>query len=213
MRKIATLLFALAIGAGALPAIAMPGASGGVEQFAEADWIVMKGRDAATMYFAIGWRSVGDYGAVTIGAVGKGRCQVERSKHMTMISCEASGRGKELALDEFEFDPVLRSAEFSYKLKGERQSVRWRGLGRLPYSGGQVAGGDGFVAAGAGMAREARATARIFGKKLQTRGWMSFALLGQGAGAGVFTDYGRNLTVDPDGSFTYRVELQLPRRS
>lgn len=212
MRKITTLLVALVIGAGALPATAMPGVSGAAEQFAEADWIVMKGRDAATMYFAIGWRTAGEYGAVTIGAVGKGSCQVERSKHMTMISCRASGRGKELALDEFEFDPALRSAAFSYKLKGERQSVSWRGLGQVPYSGGQVAGGDGFAAAGAGMAREARATARIFGERLQTRrGGMSFAFLGQGAGAGVYTDYGRTLTVDPDGSFTYQVELQLPR--
>lgn len=211
MRRIATLLVALVIGAGALPATAMPGASGGLDQFAEADWVVMNGRDSATMYFALGWRMVGDLGAVTLGAVGKGKCRVERTKHMTSISCHASGRGKELDLDEFEFDPALRSAAIDFTFKGQRQSVKWRGRGQLPYFGGQVAGGDGFAAAGGGMAREARAMGRIFGQKMVTRGWMSMAYLGQGAGLGVYTDYGRTLTVDPDGSFTYGVELELPR--
>lgn len=225
MKRIATIVVALVIAAGALPAVATPvsapdvippsapGASVGVDQFAEADWIVMQGRDRAKMYFALAWRTVSEWaGAMTLGVVGKGKCFVERSKHMTMIGCNAYGRAKELGMDEYEFDPLLRSAAIDYHFKGQRQRVSWRGRGRTPHAGADVGGGDGYVQAGAGMAREARATARIFGREMTTGGgWLSFSYLGQGAGAGVHTDYGRTLKVAADGSFTYRVEVRLPR--
>ncbi len=206
MRKIATILLALLLGAGALPAAADPGAGAGAEQFAEADWIIMNG-NRGTMYMALAWRMVSDYGLVTVGAVAKGTCDREKSRHMEVITCTASGRGRELGPNQFEFDPAMRSASMNFKLKGERQRVDWSGRGRIPHAGGAVQGGDGYAMAGAGMVRGARANAHIFGRHLKTKGWMSFAMLGQTVGAVVFTDYGREVTLRPDGSFTYRVEL------
>lgn len=210
VRKIAMLLLALLVGASALPAAADPGVDAGAEQYADAGWVEMHG-DRGTFYFAMAWRMVSDSGLLTVGAVGKGTCDREVSRHGEVITCHASGRGKELGPNQFSFHPALHSASMRFKVGGDQQRVEWTGRGRVPHFGGLVGGGDGYVLASAGMVRVARADARILGRHLRTKGWMSFAMLGQEAGAMVFTDYGRELTVGPDGSFDYRVEITRAR--
>ena len=213
MKRLATALLALLLGATALPATAAPGVAAGSEQYADTSWIIMQSPTTADFYFAFAWRSAGEGGLQTIGAVGKGKCEVQRTKHMHSIMCHGSGVGKRLGLDQFSFDPALRSASMTVNTKGHKHTVRWKGRGDAPSVSSGVVGGDDYAGAGAGVSRDARAKARLFGRNMSTPDrTFTFSFLGQGAGAFVFTDYEeRTITVAPDGSYTYRVEIQIPR--
>ena len=214
MKRFATVLLALVLGGSALPAAADPGAFADVAQMAQADWVVMHGRDDATMYFVAGARSVSESGLRTLGVVGSGKCDVERGRHWTMISCHGGGRVRELELDQFDFDPALRSASLTMKVDGEKNTATWRGVGRIPWNGGSVSGGDGFAAVDVMTARMARVKAHLLGRNMprSSRRSLSFAFLTQGATAYVYGDYGsRSFVIEPDGTFSYDVELRLPR--
>lgn len=207
MKRLMVVLVVLVVATGAMPAAtARPEAFVSVEQIAEADWIVMDGRDHASLFFALGIRSVTRRGLRTVGVIGRGDCSVERSRYFTMITCQGSGRGRPLEMDEFTFDPALRSAAMTVKRRGGKDKIRWRGVGRAPWTSGQVMSGGGLVGAAAAMSRAARTTATLYGRRMpKPRGnrVMTFSSLSQG-GFAMAAANGRNFSVAPDGSYTTR---------
>lgn len=215
MKRLVTVLSVLVLGTAALPAAADPGGWAEGYQLAEADWLVMQSRTDAKFYFGLALRAASPDGLQTYGVIGSGDCDVKRSKHWTMISCVGHGRVKQLAIDQFQFDPALRSAFLEMKLDGVKNVVRWRGLGSAPAYGGSVFGDEAFAGADAGMFRWAASKGRILGRKMPTgrdRHPMSFSFLAQGGTAYAFTGYrGRTLDIAPDGTYTYTVETRIPR--
>jgi len=213
MRRTAVILFALIVGTAALPATAEPGVYAEAGQLAEADWIVLDSRTHGTFYFAAAMRAVSPAGAHTFGVIGSGECNVSRGKNWTTIVCEGSGRAKELGLDQFEFDPALRSASLTMRAGGVKNTVSWTGRGPAPSFGASVYGGGTMVGADAGIGRMAKVDARILGRRMPRGGWMNFAFLVEGAGAFAYEEgrSSRSVELAPDGSYSYSVELKVPR--
>ena len=186
---------------------AAPGAGAGVAQFAEADWVRIKGK-TGTYYFAFAERMVHDGGVSTIGVVGRGDCTVDKNKHFTMIMCEASGKGKEIPPEDFVLDPVLGSASLKVTLGKTTHQASWIAADDAPtVYAGQVVGPDGADAE-SGMARYATAAGTLFGKKLKSTD-NDFAFLIQGAGAGAYT---RVTSFDyDDGVVHATTRFRIPR--
>ena len=185
---------------------AAPGAMAGVEQLAEADWLDMKAR---RFYFAMGIRSLGPDGLVTTGVVGRGNCEVQKDKHSTIVSCFGRGYGKELDAEQFQIDPTLGSASMAFDSGGYSHSVEWTGED-APVAGTQAAGSSFGAQAGAGAARWAPASGRLFGAKLEAGGRDAFGILSEAGYAVVYTE-GRRVTVLDDGSYRMSVEYKIPR--
>ncbi len=194
---------ALMLGGGAA---ADPGAYAGAEQWADGSWIVGKGPRPA-FCFAIGIRTLAEDGLNTIGAVGKGSCEIEKGKNWTMISCMGRGRAKEIPMEDFQMDPLLESASLQVRLSGYRHKIGWVGRGRAPMASGGVQASEGYATAAADVFRLARAAGRVFGRKLSSGGRDLFAFLMAGAGAGVFTDY-REITFLDGGRVRYEVAFR-----
>ena len=214
MRKFAVAALLLLAVASAVPASADPGAALGAAQVAEADWIVVHGPNDVKFYFAAAMRMAAPEGLITYGVVGKGDCVVNRHKHGWAIICHGSGRGKELALDQFEFDPALRSASMRFKAGGFNNAIHWTGRDRLPWVGEQVVAGDGFAGAAAMASSGARARGHLLGRDVVNgpgHTMMRFGYLSQGAEAYAFSGAERTFELAPDGSYRYRVEVMLPR--
>jgi hypothetical protein len=192
--------------AGAHPARASrPGVMAGAGQIAEADWMDLKAR---TFYFATGWRMVDpDLGLVTLGFVGRGTCQVMHDGNFTIVSCAGTGRGHEIATEDFQFDPAMAGASLVLKQGGTTHTVDWTGEGTPSY--GVSAGGAGTgVSAGGGTARWAPASGHLFGHHLDfSRD--DFGVLVQDAGFGAFAD-GRTATYE-NGVLTLEVTYRIPR--
>ena len=198
----------------AVPASALPGAWAGASQMAEADWIVKHGPGDVRFYFAAAMRSAAPEGVSTYGVVGKGECSVNRDEHGWMMICHASGRGHQLSLEQFEFDPALRSARMQLRADGFDNVIRWKSGSRLPWAGQAVVAGDGFVGAAVAASRGARASGRVLGRNVvkgSGRTLMKFGYLSQGADAYAFGGAERTLEIAPDGSYRYRIEVRIPR--
>ena len=191
---------------------AEPGAGAAAGQEAFATWVVLHG-DTGDFYGAIAERFVDPRGGLVTGAgVFKGKCLVERSRHMTVISCTGRGQGKAIPLQDFEMDPALGSASLRLRAAGFSNSVEWTGRGPAPivYQGAGTNGS--YVEAGVGMARMATTRGKVYGKSLRSRGWLDWAELGQGAGAAGWYDLsgkGYEVDVDADGSFSVTQEFVL----
>lgn len=182
-----------------------PGAGAAVYQMAQADWLDLK---AKTFYFAMGIRSVeAPSGVSTLGFVGRGKCEVTRTRRFTMVSCFGRGYGGDVGLDGFQMDPALASAHLEITTQGFDHVVDWTGED-APMSGAQAAGGGVGADASAGIARFAPADARLFGKKLRGTGRNGFGLLVEGAAAYVSAQ-GRTVWFGRDGRprvlVTYRI--------
>ena len=213
MKKIAAVLV-LVIALGVTPATANPGAGVAGGQMAEADWIVQHGPNDVRYYFAAATRTVGPDGLRTIGVIGEGDCTIQRDKFGMMISCHARGRGKELTLEQFEFDPAMSSAVLRLKSGGFDNEIQWTGRETVPWVGGQVVGGDGFAAASVMGARSARADGKLLGRDTTDgpgKTLIKFGFLSQGADAFVFTSAERNFEFASDGTYEYNVKIRVPR--
>lgn len=198
--------------AGAPPTSAGPGAGAGAGQEAFATWVTLHG-DSGDFHGAVVERFVDPEGGLVTGAaVFKGKCRVDRTRHMTMISCSGQGIGKSIPTQDFQMHPALGSASLKMRSAGFSHSVKWTGRGPTPivYS---VAATDGsFAEAGVGMVRDAASAGKVYGKKMRSRGWLDWAMLSQGAGAAGWQDLsGENYQVDfaRDGSFTVTQEFVL----
>ncbi len=196
----------------AAAALAAPGAFVTVDQAAEADWLVWEGRDDLSWYFAGAMRGASSSGVHTVGYAGKGDCDVTRGRHGTVAICMARACGKTLELDEFEFDPTMSSARLSFRHNGFKHSVAWEATDN-PYGQGVVAGGDDFVGTSASLSRPAAASGTVMGRKLpkRSKSIMTFAGLGQGALAVVFTEYERTVRIDDNGVVHIRATFRLNR--
>ena len=185
-----------------------PGGGAAVYQLAEADWLDLKNR---TFYFAMGIRGAdAPAGVANQGYVGRGKCQVHRSKNFTVISCSGRGYGGDAGVDGFQMDPALASAHLELSAKGYDHVVDWTGE-ELPMSGAQASGGGGLGAeAGGGVARFAPADAVLFDKKLRGGGDWGFGILVEGAGAYVYAA-GRSITFGDDGVPRLKVTYRIPR--
>lgn len=189
-----------------ITAHAEPGVFAGAEQLAEADWLDLKAR---RFYFALGTRTAGPEGLVTMGFVGRGSCDVRKEKDFTLVSCVGRGQGKELDAEQFQIDPALGSASMSFDSGGFSHSVEWTGED-APVAGTQANGSSFGVQAGAGAARWAPASGDLFGQKLQAGGRHGFGVLSE-AGYAVVYNEGRRLRLLDDGSMRMRVEYKIPR--
>jgi hypothetical protein len=131
-----------------------------------------------------------------------------------MLMCHASGRVIEIPTEDFEMDPLLNSASVRVKMLGHQHKANWTGRGEItPASGTQVQGGSyPAVGAGAGVFRNAKARARLFGKKIGGNRWMSFAVMGEQAAGFVFggIDFAESeIVIRRDGTLTARRVLRL----
>lgn len=205
MRRLGSVVMVLAL-LWPVASHAAPGAFAGAEQLAEADWLDMK---AKRFYFAMGTRSVGPDGLVTMGFVGRGKCEVQKEKGFTLVSCFGRGHGKELDAEQFQFDPALGSASMSLDGGGFSHSVQWTGED-APVAGTQANGSSFGVQAGAGAARWAPASGELFGQKLQAGGRDAFGVLAEAGYAVVYND-GRQVQILDDGSIRMRVQYKIPR--
>jgi len=213
MRRVAAILFVVVLGASAPPVGATPGAYADGAQVALADWVVMDSRTHGTFYFAIGVRGASPGGVYSYGAFGSGDCTVRRSKHWTTVLCEGSGRARDVGLDQFDFDPAMRSAALSVKERGVTNTAVWRGRGRAPSTGASLYSGGSMVGADAMTGRMASAKARVFGQRMPKHSPMNFAVLVQGVTAIAYDDGDakRAFEFHADGRYTYSVEVRLPR--
>lgn len=184
-----------------------PGGGAHVYQLAEADWLDLK---AKTFYFAMGIRGAdAPSGPATRGFVGRGECQVHRTKHFTVVSCSGRGYGGDTGLDGFQIDPALGSAHLELTARGFDHVVDWTGE-ELPMSGAQASGGGFGVEVSGGAARWAPANADLFGEKLRGRGHYHFGILVEGAGAYVSGE-GRTIWFGRDGLPRVRATYRIPR--
>jgi hypothetical protein len=202
--------------AGLAPASASPtvGAGVGGSEEAFAGWTFMTSRTHGVFYFADAWRSVyAPTGLDAQGVVGKGLCEAAHGKGFTIIICFAQGHAHPVSLDQFQMDPLLRSATLDLEVRGAHHHVSWHGDGSTPGVGEFAGVGAGWAQAGVADARPARARATLFGRKLGGGG-LPFAFLGMGAGAAAIVWPTGSLArrIGPDGSVLYRYERRIPNR-
>jgi hypothetical protein len=186
-------------------AVAEPGAFAGVDQMAEADWLDL---EAKRFYFALGTRSLTPDGLLTVGYVGRGRCEVQKTKSFTMVSCFGRGEGRELSMEEFQIDPALSSAEMTFESDGYKHHVTWTGE-EVPVAGTQGSASSFGLQAGAGVARFAPASGTLYGQKVKASR-DSFGVLSESGFAVAYND-GRRVTMLDDGSVRVSVSYKIPR--
>jgi hypothetical protein len=192
-------------------------AEGRVE--AIADWV--QPRDGGLFLVALAGRSADNFGGVgTWAGVARGKCRMFGGRRSRMLTCHASGRVVEIATEDFEMDPLLNSASVRVKVLGHHHTANWTGRGEItPAAGAEVHGGSyPAVGAGAGIFRDAKARARLFGKRIGGKGWLTFAQMGQQAAGFVFGGFdvaGSEIDIRRDGTLTARrvIRLRPPRRS
>ena len=168
--------------------------AGGTIQWATGIWITNKNGVPHGFYMADATRSVdpalGEVGVYLL--VAKGRCQHFERKRFSVTICSAGGRVYRGDLDDFEFDPALRSAAMQLRSKGYTHKAGWTGEDSgSPSYGGELIDQRGARGASGGIDQItwAESTGRLFDRRL-TRKQLEFGLLYQGAGATavVFTD-------------------------
>jgi hypothetical protein len=165
------------------PASAAPQAFAGAEQTAIADWVDMDGRRGTYVAMLAGRFLDSGGGFVTVAAVARGSCQRSRSGHMALIACHGRGKAKEIPFSDFVMDPAMSTATVTARIDGYRHSARWTGKGRTPVSNGGVSGDDQFLAAGAGMYRNATSVGKVYQRRVASGGGMDWGEMAFGAGA------------------------------
>ena len=213
MRKLLLCLSTVSLLVSVAPSVsAGPGAGAGAGQDAFATWIDLHG-DTGDFHGAFVERFVDPEGGLITGAaVFKGKCRVDRTRHMTIISCSGRGQGKEIPFEDFQMDPALGSASLRLRAAGYSNSVKWTGRGPAPVAYlGAVTNGT-YAEAGVGMSRDAAASGKVYGKRMRSRGWLDWSQLGQGAGAAGWYDLsgaGYEVDLAADGSFSVTQKFVL----
>lgn len=189
MKKLVGAALALALVAGAATvAIGAPGGGAFHVQMAEADWLEGKG-PSPDFYFVAAMRMTTDTGLITVGAVGKGSCTSSKTKHFRVMMCSASGKGYELGVDDFEFDPALRSARMHLETKKYTHDAVWEGDGLAPAVGQGAYASECGVEVAAGGARWAPAKGTVFDREFDTnKARDGFSFLDIYTAAYAFTD-------------------------
>jgi hypothetical protein len=218
MRRILGIAIPLAVVLAGMPAASGEPSAGGYAEGrleATADWI--QPRDGGLYMAVFAARSADNFAAVgTWAGVAKGRCRMFGGRRARVLACQATGRAVEIPTDDFEMDPLLNSASVRVKMLGHRHSATWTGRGDItPAGGAAVQGGNqAVVGAGAGIFRDAKARAKLFGKKVGGRGWLSFAEMGQYATGFVFGGIEvaeSNIVIRRDGTLTARRVIRVLR--
>ena len=193
-------------------AVAFPGAFHYAEQMAYADWIEMKG-SSGILVGVVGARGLDPDGdVVTVGAVFRGTCTKSKHRRMTIIICTATGRSKKIPITDFSMHPAMDQASVSVKMGGHRHSATWTGRGQTPTAGGQVSGGDGFVAAGADVYRDARTTGKVYGKRMVSKGWLDLGFMWISAQAFAHGSESDGLRISVAGDrLTVTRTIEIPR--
>jgi hypothetical protein len=127
--------------------------------------------------------------------VAKGSCERHFFPHGWEMSCAARGRSRQLGPSEFTMDPMLASADLSFRQGGYDQKVHWIGEGVGPSPNAGAGTGGGFTEAGVDVSRQARASAHIFGRSLKP-GPFQDAILDMGGGLLAYSE----MTIARDGS-------------
>lgn len=195
------------------PATARPEAIayGEASQTAWADWIRIRG-DTGTFYFAIATRGANTFaGPFSVAYVGKGTCEVTRGKRFTMVACGGSARGHDLALDEFQMDPLMRSATLRFGKGRRAQEVVWTAGDGAPQQGAGLGFGAGYVDLGGGAYRWAPAKGRLFGQRLKPGGPWHFGVLEQGGWGGGYVSGDAEARLRPDGTLEVSRTIRIPR--
>ena len=208
-------IFSTVVLAGMPTASGEPSAGGYAEGRLEAlaEWI--QPRDGGLFMVALAGRSADNFAGVgTWAGVARGKCRMFGGRRSRILMCHASGRLVEIPTEDFEMDPLLDSASVRVKMHGHHHKAKWTGRGETtPATATDVQGGDyPAVGAGAGIFRAAKARARLFGKAIGGKGWMSFAVMGEQASGFVFggMDYaGSEIDIREDGTLTARRVLRL----
>ena len=161
-----------------------PSAGAVVDQLAYASWIQMHGK-TGDFYGVIGLRFLEATGPEGFVAAFKGKCRKSRHEDITIISCTGHGLGKRATLENFQMDPLLSSARVVVKTNGQKHVADWKGKGAAPAIYGGAGVNPGGAGAGVAAYRNAKATGRVFGRKLTSKSWLDFAVLDEVAAAGV----------------------------
>ncbi|MDQ3991277.1 MAG: hypothetical protein M3245_03055, partial [Actinomycetota bacterium] len=178
-------------------------------QEAFADWLNLT-RTGGTWHIAYAYRSATTDSAVAIQAyLGRGTCRRTGGGWW----CSARLRGRDLAPEQFEVDPLLRTASLNIATKRERHRLTWRRRGH-PSAGVSTnvfahPEWGGFAGTGGGLDAWAPARGVLFNEKMLPKAgrntWHE-GFLFEGAGAGGYASPGaipgRGVTRNRDGSIT-----------
>jgi hypothetical protein len=199
MRRGILFLLLCALVSGALPAAAsQPGAGAGAGHAAEAFWVDVK---AGSFYFAEGYRMVGAGGVESSVAVGRGRCTKERMGRTTLVSCFGKGVAKEASLDEFTFDPTLKTAHVDVVIAKQQHTVEWA-TEDPPAADWNTGVASQGVSINLSAGVFANASGEVFGHKVSTKSFDDLAFLYEGAGIDVY-QFG------PGGRFEIEFSFQV----
>jgi hypothetical protein len=211
MRRILGIAILSAVILAGMPAASGEPSAGGYAEGrleAMADWI--QPRDGGLYMAVFAGRSADNFAGVgTWAGVAKGRCRMFGGRRSRVLMCQATGRAVEIPTEDFEMDPLLNSASVRVKMLGHRHNATWMGRGDITPAGGTTVQGGRYpvVGGGAGIFRDAKARARLFGKRVGGRGWFSLAEMGQYAAGFVFGGIevaGSRIVIRRDGTFTAR---------
>jgi hypothetical protein len=156
----------------------------------------MHGKSGET-WIADAMRVVTEAGPTTFGFLGHGKCTKLRTAEWIIVTCRAGGRVKELALDEFQMDPAMRTAWMDVKIGRYHHRVDWVARG-TPGVGQSVYGGEWGAVGGATAGTDATAKGRVFGKRLSKR--CTLCYMAEGFGAAVWSSFAeRDMSIERHG--------------
>jgi hypothetical protein len=216
-RILGIMIFLTVLLAGVPAASGEPSAGGYAEGRLEAvaDWV--QPRDGGLYMAVFAGRSADNFSGVgTWAGVAKGKCRMFGGRRSRVLTCHATGRVVEIPTEDFEMDPLLGSALVRVEMLGHRHTATWRGRGDITPAGGAAVQGGRYpvVGGGAGIFRDAKAGAKLFGRRVGGSGWLSVAQMGQYAAAFAFGEIdvaGSKITVQRDGNLTARRVIRAPR--
>ena len=212
MRRVISLLVVLGALAPLGPATATPEpfvyADAG--QYAVADWLLIREHRALNFLVAAARGATAEDGPGAEAIVAKLPCDVERYRRYLVVECRGRVGYRAIAPDQFQMDPLLRTASLTVRSRGRTHRIEWRGVRdqALPETG--TATGAVYAGAAVGAAMPAAARGRVFGRSLRyTRDDWAFLDQGGVALAEIYLD---DLRMRPDGSLEIVRRFRVPAR-
>jgi len=185
-----------------------PAAGAGAGQGAFAAWIIPTSRTRAIAYFVHAERVARSDASVIAGSaiIARGRCTITREANFVLTICSGFGKEYPVDLQQFQMDPLLRSAHLSVR----GHEVDWTGRGKAPLIEQGAVVHDRGAEVGVAAARLARASATLFGEELRAPE-SDFSAMFMAAGAGVSTGGRFAKTMLPDGTWRIRWRSRTTR--